>query len=415
MVNQKTNNYSKNNSSLRYSSPYKKVNYKSENSKFFKNKSVNFIRPIKPKLAKLAIVSGGTGGHIFPAQVLANYLQCNHYQVQLLLDNRAKVYQDLAGNNNFKVNYIKALGLHKKNIAYLLFMILVLFVGFCQSFVLFLRNRPACLISFGGYTSLAPVMAAIILRIPIIMHEQNAYLGKAHRLFVRQAKALALTFANTQNIPENIKHLEVTGLPIRLPFYLYRNKYCNKNPKFTVTVIGGSQGAKILGTQIVESFGKFTKEQQRSLKVYHQVRAEDIREVKKAWQGLPVQVEIQPFFKNMAEIIWQSDLVIARSGASTLKEVELLGKFAIYIPFAKAADNHQLLNAQNAEKMGEAEIILEQDFTSELLFNKILNIFLHQDLYYNKSLEIKKQATINATERLTNLVKTLALRAKQEN
>ncbi|XWO13843.1 UDP-N-acetylglucosamine--N-acetylmuramyl- (pentapeptide) pyrophosphoryl-undecaprenol N-acetylglucosamine transferase [Candidatus Hepatincola sp. Pdp] len=414
MVNQKTSNYSKSKNSF-HGKAYRKPNYKGDKAKPFKGSSFKATKNLKPKLAKLAIVSGGTGGHIFPAKVLANYLQGNRYQVQLLLDDRARAYQDLESNNNFKVNYIKALGLHKKNIGYIFFMILVLFVGFCQSFALFVRNRPACLISFGGYTSLPPVIAAIILRIPIVMHEQNAYLGKAHRLFVKQAKALAITFADTQNIPKNIKKVEVTGLPIRLPFYLYRNKYYNKNSKFTITIMGGSQGAKIFGTQVVKSFSKFTIEQQKSLIVYHQVRAEDIQEVKQAWQGLPVQVVVQPFFKNMAEIIWQSDLVIARSGASTIKEIELLGKFAIYIPFAKAADNHQLLNAQSAEKMEEAEIILEQEFTSELLFNKILNIFLNQDLYYNKSLEIKKQAITNATERLTNLITTFALSAKQEN
>lgn len=414
MVNQRTNNYAKNRNSFRYGNSYKKPNYKREDSKFFKPNKTNFVKSPKVKLAKLAIVSGGTGGHIFPAQVLANHLQSSNYQVQVLLDARAKPYEDTWGSG-VKINYIKALGLQKKNIICIFVVMLALFMGFCQAFSLFVRNRPKCLISFGGYTSLPPVIAAIILRIPIIMHEQNAYLGKAHSLFVKKAKALAITFTNTQNIPKNIKHVEVTGLPIRLPFYLYRNKYHDKNPKFTITIIGGSQGAKIFGEQIVESFSKFTKLQQESLKVYHQVRAEDISVVKKAWQSLAVDVAVQPFFKNMAEIIWQSDLIIARSGASTLKEVELLGKFAIYIPFARAAANHQLLNAQNAEAKGEAEIILEQDFTSEVLFTKILNIFLHQDLYYKKSLEIKKQATVNATESLTNLVVTLALGAKQEN
>jgi UDP-N-acetylglucosamine--N-acetylmuramyl-(pentapeptide) pyrophosphoryl-undecaprenol N-acetylglucosamine transferase len=321
---------------------------------------------MKNKKNKISICTGGTGGHIFPAQALGDYLLENNYEINVLIDKRG-LKQNIHWNPKIKIFEISSLGLHKKNIFFILKMMFFFTIGMLQSLLIFLKNRPKVLVSFGGYSSIPPVLAAITLRIPIVMHEQNSVLGKAHKLFIKFTKVLAISFKDTICIPKGIKTIH-TGLPIRSIFTNKQEYPLEDSSKLIILVSGGSQGANILGSNIADTFSLFKEDVQKNLKVYHQCRKELIEETEKSWQKTKVEYIIKPFFNNIYDILKQSSLIIGRSGASTIAEINALHKMAIYIPFAKAADNHQELNALNEVKYNGAKILLEKDFTPQKLF-----------------------------------------------
>ncbi len=205
------------------------------------------------KVKTIAITTGGTGGHVFPAQALATELALQNYKVVAFVDKRATKYNLLWGN--IKVHTIVSFGLQRKSIFIILKMLFLLSIGTLQSIFIFLKNKPYAIYSFGGYSSVPVVLSAILFRVPIIMHEQNAVLGKAHRLFLRYAKFLGISFSSTKNISTNYKNKVIlTGLPLRSIFLTQLNSLKKEqNNKITLAFLGGSLGAKIFGENIVKA------------------------------------------------------------------------------------------------------------------------------------------------------------------
>ncbi|MFL1781352.1 UDP-N-acetylglucosamine--N-acetylmuramyl-(pentapeptide) pyrophosphoryl-undecaprenol N-acetylglucosamine transferase [Candidatus Hepatincolaceae symbiont of Richtersius coronifer] len=345
-----------------------------------------------PKKLCIFITTGGTGGHVFPAQALANVLL--DYKVVVLVDKRATKYNQ-GWNEKINLKTVYSLGLHNKKIWQILKILYFTALGFFQSLYYVIRYRPRAIVSFGSYASLPVVLAGILTKIPIIMHEQNAALGKAHKSLAKFVKIIALSFAETRGIPKNTPTV-FTGLPVRKEFLDLAASSNNNIPKdlaiidkkiITLSILGGSQGAKALSTIIPEAFLSLNATQQSHFSVYHQCRPQDLEQTKALWQTTKVQFVIKPFFTDMATIMQLSDLLISRSGASIMAEIEMLKKFAIYVPFAKAVDNHQYFNALAAKKKNKAAIILEQDFSSNSL-----SVFLHELL--NPGSNLNNQLTL---------------------
>ncbi len=352
----------------------------------------------------IAITAGGTGGHYFPAKALSDNLIKNGYNVSVFLDKRAYKYKHI-WDKNINIYQISSLGFQKKNFTYILRMLFSIGMGFLQSVYHFIKKRPKAVVSFGGYSSIPGIMAAIILRIPIIIHEQNAILGKANKLFVKYAKVVALTFADTKNIPNNIKS-DIVGLPVRKEFILFRSKYKEKSQHsdFVVCVLGGSLGAKIFADNIPSAFALFSENLQKKITVYHQCREEFIQITEEKWKQTKINYIIKPFFNNIPEILWKTDMVIARSGSSSIAEINIIGRYAVYVPYALAAENHQELNAVNAQQYSGADYILEKDFTPNSLFNFVQECMNNPHKIEQKSTIAKNSAKINSADQLTKII-----------
>jgi UDP-N-acetylglucosamine--N-acetylmuramyl-(pentapeptide) pyrophosphoryl-undecaprenol N-acetylglucosamine transferase len=359
------------------------------------------------KLKTIAITTGGTGGHVFPAQALANELTIKNYKVVAFIDKRAEKYSNLWVAD--KVYTIASFGLQNKKILTILKMFFLLSIGTLQSIFIFFKNKPYALYSFGGYSSVPVVISAILFRVPIIMHEQNAVLGKAHKLFLRYAKFLGVSFLNTKNISTNYKNKVIlTGLPLRSIFLKQLSSFKKEqNNKITLTFLGGSLGAKIFGENIVKAFLKLSIKQQEQFVVYHQCIDAQRQSVEKLWQSSKVNFVIKPFFENIVEILNLSDVVICRSGASSIFEINALAKYAIYVPFKLSAENHQLYNADAMKNNAGADVVLEDNFNEETIFEILTNLLLNNINIKEKEEKAKSQSILNASENLINLLKQL--------
>lgn len=362
---------------------------------------------MEDKLKKtIAITTGGTGGHYFPAKALCDTFIQENYKVLVFLDKRAYKYKYI-WDKNASIHQIYSLGFKNKSILHIIKMIFIIKIGFWQSLYHFIKNRPAVLISFGGYSSIPAVFSAIILRIPIVMHEQNATLGKAHRLFLRFAKVVATTFKNTKNIPSSI-NAQVVGLPVRKEFIFFRNKqkYESQN-KLTVCILGGSLGAKIFSDMIPIAFANLNEEEQKNITVYHQCREEFLEISLEQWKKTKINYTLKPFFNDIAKILWETNLVIARAGSSSIAEVNTIGRYAFYIPYAYATENHQELNAINARDYSGADYILEKDFNSEVLADVIKKAFYDKEFVNSREIISKNSVNVDSTLEFKNIIEDI--------
>ncbi len=351
---------------------------------------------------KILLCTGGTGGHIFPAKALSDLLIAKGHKVSVLLDKRAFAYS-YVWDSKVQVKKIQAIGLHNKNVFFIIKMILILGVGFLQSLFFILFNKPKLVVSFGGYTSLPVILVCIILRIKFILHEQNAVLGKANRLFAKFAQYLALSFSNTKFV-ELYKNKVVVGLPVRDVFSKREAILQTDSNKFIISVFGGSLGANIFSENIPNAFLQLPCSLQQQIVVYHQCRKETLNQTVDVWKKTQVEFHVEPFFNNINDLMQMSDIIISRSGASTVFEIMELGKYAIYVPFAKATENHQYYNALNAKNEMGSDIILENDFNPTIIATTLQNLILNQKILQNKKIQASTFINKNSTNEMYNLI-----------
>jgi UDP-N-acetylglucosamine--N-acetylmuramyl-(pentapeptide) pyrophosphoryl-undecaprenol N-acetylglucosamine transferase len=309
----------------------------------------------------VVIAAGGTGGHMFPAMALARELARRGRPAILVCDRRGARYLG-AGLEHRLVSSASLSGSPWRRLAGLA----RLAFGFFQSLLLLRRQRPIAVAAFGGYASVPVALAARLLRIPLLVHEQNAVLGRANRLIARRAGRLALTFRETSGasiVPQARRVL--TGNPVRAEIAaLQAEPYAppGRNDPLRVLVIGGSQGARVLSDVVPEAVRLLPARLRARLQLTQQCRPEDLERVATAYEELRFRAELRPFFEDLPERLAHAHLVISRSGASSVAELLVLGRPAVLVPFRLAADDHQRANAKvvadagAAWLMGEAEI-----------------------------------------------------------
>ncbi|MGV3278527.1 undecaprenyldiphospho-muramoylpentapeptide beta-N-acetylglucosaminyltransferase [Rickettsiales bacterium LUAb2] len=360
--------------------------------------------------SKIIICSGGTGGHLFPAKALAYYLAENYkLPVTFLTDKRASEYIN-NWHSRILVKSILALPVSGKSLWLKLKAMLYLLLGIYQTILYFAKNKPQVIVCFGGYVSIPPIIAAILLRIPIVLHEQNAMPGRTNRLFARFASKIATSFTNTLHLDKYKSKIIYTGLPVREEFIKFRELNKANLPKafYNVLILGGSQGASVFGELIPQSFGMLPINIQSKLVVYHQCRKELLNSVKELWRKTKVNVKLNTFFSNIAEIMVNSDLIISRSGASSVSEINCIGRAALYVPYRYATDNHQEYNARAMQEKDAAIVILEKDLTINKLNEMILSLFNNNKFSYQAKcakLQYNKNSTKNLAEVVTSYLR----------
>lgn len=319
------------------------------------------------------LAAGGTGGHLFPAQALAEELLVRGFRIHLMTDERVRDY-----GKNFPaqdVHIVPSATLTFSDPMRLPLRAMKLFQGYRISKNLLKRFAPAAVAGFGGYPSLPPVLAAVHQNVPTLIHEQNAVLGRANGFLAKSVNAVATSFQNVLHVPDAARSkVKLTGNPVRsVVIAQARAPYPKLNDKSAIEllVFGGSQGARIFADIMPSTLALLPLALRKRLRVTQQCREEDLARTTQAYAASGIAAELSPFFMDMPQRMAVSHLVVCRSGASSISELGVIGRPAVLVPLPHALDNDQLKNAKSFASAGAGFVqpqntIVPQDFANLL-------------------------------------------------
>ncbi len=353
------------------------------------------------------IGAGGTGGHMFPAAAFAEEMARRGWTVGLVSDTRGLRY-----GARFPADWKEAVEAESPNLRKpwtLPRSYLRIRSGMASTREILRRTRPALAAGFGGYPAYPLLATARRERVPFLIHEQNAVLGRVNRLMARHAAAVASGFARLDRLPSGVQHIPL-GNPVRAAITAVRDHpYPDTGNGFTLLVTGGSQGARILGEVIPLAICNHLPEPLRAqLTVVQQVREEQVADVVRTYASAGIRAEIDTFFSDMPGRLAAAHLVIARSGAGTVSELAAVGRPAILVPLAIAMDDHQAANAEALTHVGAADMILETNLYPKLL-GELIAARLSDPIDLQHRAEAARNAgTITAASDLADLAEARA-------
>ena len=318
---------------------------------------------------KIWIATGGTGGHVFPALSVAEQLSKQKHNITISSDGR--VWQMIKDSkpSSAKMAFVWASGVGAKSRSKQITALMKIGVSATLLTLRFMFNKPDRVVAFGGYSSVPVVFAAHLWKIPTYLHEQNAVLGRANKFALRWVKTLMTSFNKVERIPENIDvKIVYTGLPVRSDFLNVANTPLKHENKILVT--GGSLGAQILD-EIVPLAIKELKN--KKIFVTHQTRPENVEKLQRFYAENKIHANVLSFIRDMASAVVDADLVIGRSGASTVIELETVGRPAILVPLEINPD--QVANAESYAKLGGGFAIAQDKFSVKWLSKTIDELF----------------------------------------
>jgi UDP-N-acetylglucosamine--N-acetylmuramyl-(pentapeptide) pyrophosphoryl-undecaprenol N-acetylglucosamine transferase len=305
----------------------------------------------------ILIMAGGTGGHVYPALAVADNLKDKGFQLFWLGTNKGMEVK-VVPNHGYPLLKINVSGVRGNGFIRLLLTPFMLMIALFQALIIMIKIRPVVVLGMGGFVSGPGGIAAWLMRIPLLIHEQNAIAGLTNRLLAPFADSIMAAFPGT--FKESGK-LTITGNPVRnnivnLPEP--EKRYANRDSKLLkILVLGGSLGAKKLNEIIPEALVALKRDYQFEVK--HQCGERHISDTETAYKEQDINVEILPFINNMAEVYAWADIVVCRAGALTVAELAASGIASILIPFPYAVDDHQTENAKYLSVAGAAILIQE--------------------------------------------------------
>lgn len=355
----------------------------------------------------LVIAAGGTGGHMFPAQALAEAMLAKGWRVKLSTDERGARY---AGGfpDAVEINVVKSATFARGGIVSKLAVPFRIVAGIAGATWRMFREKPDVVVGFGGYPAIPAMSAAWALRIPRMIHEQNGVLGRTNRVFAKRVDKVACGIWPT-TLPEGVEGVHV-GNPVRASVleraaagYIPPGDY-----PMSILIMGGSQGARILSDIVPPAIDALPEALRRNVRVAHQARDEDMQRVATYYAEALITADVQPFFDDVPNRMSEAQLVITRSGASTIADVSVIGRPAIFVPFAAATGDHQTANARQLVDAGAAILIPEDVFTVKALAEQIETILSNEAGAMQMSRAALACGIPDATDRLVALVDELA-------
>lgn len=359
----------------------------------------------------ILVAAGGTGGHLFPAQALAHALAARGARVRLATDERALRYGgDFPAE---EIHQIASATPTSAGLAAKISAALTLGKGVIEAYGLLGKIKPRAVVCFGGYPTVPPALAASLRALPLILHEQNAVMGRANRFLAKRAEKIACGFPTLEGLPNSLSDRVVqVGNPVR-PAVLEAARLSYPgfdDGRLRLLVTGGSQGARIMSDVIPAAIGLLAPEQRARLVIVQQARGEDLARVRDAYQRLNVNFEAAPFFPDLPQRMAEAHLVLARSGASTVAELAVIGRPSILVPFPHALDADQAANARHLEKTGAAEVMRQTGFTPEWLADRLARALDDPKGLTRRAQAAKSAGIPDAAERLADLaLKTAGL------
>ena len=360
------------------------------------------------KQTYVVIAAGGTGGHMMPADAMASELVERGSTAHLITDKRGDKFDNIM--QDIQRTVLPTMQHMGKGLLPKIKSATSILISRHYVIKMFRKNRPDVVVGFGGYPSLPTVLAAKWLRIPYILHEQNAVLGRVNRLMGEGAAGIALSYEATAGIPAEALHA-VTGNPVRKVIEKIANiAYAVPMGAGDIRlfIMGGSQGARILSDIVPTALVGLEASYRDRLVVSHQARAEDVARVKTAYKSAGIRAEVEPYFDDVAAILLRAQLVISRAGASTLAELTVMGRPAVLVPLAIATNDHQSANASVVRQAGGGWVFTEDQFTSEALIDLLTGLFIDMGGLRKASDGMRRCATIGAADHLADLVLEVA-------
>ena len=354
----------------------------------------------------IILAAGGTGGHIFPAEALAEALLALGERPILVTDSRFAHFQTGALSQIEKRTiHAGTVGgkLHRKILG-----VAGLLVGIMQARKIVKELNPKVVVGFGGYPSFPTVYSASSLGVPTVIHEQNSVLGRANRLLAPRVKCIATSFPDTQMLADADKgKVVMTGNPVRTSIRALKDvPYATvaQDGKMHILVTGGSLGASVFSSIVPGAIAKLPASLRSRVRIDQQCREVELEETREHYAAMGVNADLASFFVDLPARLAASHLVIARSGASTVSELASSGRPAILVPLPTAMDNHQYYNANAFEDVGGGWVMAQDGFTVDSLAAR-LEAFLMAPATLSKAAEnAKRLGSPDAAEKLAALV-----------
>lgn len=353
------------------------------------------------------LAAGGTGGHLIPAFALAVELERRGHHVALVTDDRGA---KIPGKPDFLPAHVLPAGRLGKNPLALWKGLRAIWQGRAMALRLFESFEPSCVIGFGGYPALPALLAARSAKIPTVIHEQNAVLGRVNRFLAKRVNAIATAYGEVERLdPKLWGKVHRVGNPVRPEVLALRGDpfpEFAEDGLFRVLVTGGSQGASVLSEVVPDGLAMLPPSLRHRLQVTQQCRAEDLEAVRARYAAHEIPAELGTYFEDMQGRLAAAHLFIGRAGASTIAELTAVGRPAILIPLPIATDDHQAANTREIVAAGGARAMRQSGFTPKELAKQIQTMALHPHTLANAAHAAWNCGLPNAVSDLADLVES---------
>ena len=359
-------------------------------------------------MSTVVLSAGGTGGHLFPAQALAAELLARGNRIVVMTDTRAKNYGEAFPGT--EIETVPSASFASRSLVALAAAPFEILRGIVVALSKLKALKPSAVVGFGGYPSLPVMIAARLGGFPAAIHEQNAVLGRVNRLIAGGVRAIAASFPLARFAPKDKARIAFTGNPVRTEVSaLAGSAYAapKAGEPIKLLVFGGSQGAHALSELVPAAIALLPDALRARLRIVQQCRPEDIETVRAAYANANMQPELASFFSDLPRRMAGAHLVIARSGASTISELAVIGRPSILIPYPFATDDHQSANAAVLENAGAAWAMQQREVTAEKLANRLQNIFAKPAELESRAAAAHALGKPDAAARLADLVEKL--------
>ncbi|WP_297112027.1 undecaprenyldiphospho-muramoylpentapeptide beta-N-acetylglucosaminyltransferase [uncultured Devosia sp.] len=365
-------------------------------------------------MSNFVLIAGGTGGHLFPAMALAQELIRRGHTVELMTDHRVESYgADFPAR---RIHIVPAATPSGANLVRLVGAGFTILRGIGTAWNVLRKLRPDAVIGFGGYPTFPPFIAANLLGIPGVLHEQNAVMGRANRALARFANVLAMSFPVTRFAEKQTLEKVLTGNPVRDRVRpLAGRPYPRLNEKGTIRLVvtGGSQGARALSEIVPAAIALLPDDLRHRLHVLQQARPEDIERVAESYRKSRTSVELSSFISDLPERIADAHLVIGRAGASTVSELCVIGRPAILIPLPGSLDSDQKYNALFMEEGGGGWVAEQATLSPQSLATRLSDLLTQPEKLATAATAAAALGQPRAVEKLADIAEKLGSKQTQ--
>jgi UDP-N-acetylglucosamine--N-acetylmuramyl-(pentapeptide) pyrophosphoryl-undecaprenol N-acetylglucosamine transferase len=350
---------------------------------------------------RVLIAGGGTGGHVIPALAIARELQSQHHAEVVFVGTSRGIENRLVPQAGFPLRLIEVGQLNRVSLTTRVKTLFALPLSVLQASRMLTEIKPGVVLGVGGYASGPAMLAAVLRGIPTMVFEPNLVPGMVNRKLARRTRIAAVHFAETGKW---FPRFEVTGVPVRKEFFAIGPR--PTDAQSTLLVFGGSQGARAINRVVAESAAEL-KARIPDLRIIHQTGLPQFEEIAAKYKAEGVEVEASAFIENMAQRFAESDLIVCRSGASTVAEIAAAGKAAIFIPLPTAADDHQRKNAESLSSQNAGMLIPEAELTKERFVAAVTSSFADRNRLATIGANARKLSHQNAASRIAELAVSL--------
>lgn len=348
---------------------------------------------------KILVVAGGTGGHIFPGIAVVDHLKQQGWQA-VWLGTNDRMEAKVVPEHNIAIRYIDVKGVRGNGLLRKLKAPFMVLKAVLQARAIMQQEKPAVVLGMGGYVTGPAGVAARLLGIPLVIHEQNAVAGMSNKLLAKIANTVLAAFPSAFEQSS----CEIVGNPVRASVAAINHQF--NDAQLRILVVGGSLGAQVFNEKLPTVFAELAKS--HALTVRHQTGKGHLAGVEKAYQALAIDAQVDEFISDMDKAYEWADLVICRAGALTVSEIAAAGKAALFVPFPHAVDDHQTANANYLVAQQAALLMQQKDMTTDNMVALLTPYMSNKDKIIEMATKARSLAVLDATEKVAQYCSDIA-------